>query len=118
MTTKQVSPFKAGDTVIVHTTGLGGGHQGRVEEAVVDRVGRNTAHVRWGSGTKAFDAFDGNEKGDYCHSRIYTVDAWDDHRRREDLTDRLLNHGVTLNWQVREELSTDKLTRLVAVLDD
>lgn len=112
------SPFKVDDVVIVHTSGLG---KDRVEEARIDRVGRKVAYIEWGARVKAFDAFDGTERGDYSHSRIYTREQWADKQRRDQLIDRLRAHGLTFSIRLSfnpDDVSTDKLARLVAVLDD
>ena len=103
--------YNVGDTAILIGLNMKG-----PEEVPVVRVGRTNVYIEIYGREMAFGIEYGDEKGNYCHHMLYTVEGWAEKQRRDDLTNRLHKYGLSSSYTARD-FTTEVLQKLVDVLD-
>lgn len=94
----------------------------RTDRVTVSRVGRKYVYVTRSDGRELRERFSVETGvGDHQYGSpgaLFTPEQWEDREERNRLFQSLKMHGISRDFASRHELSTDKLRRLVAVLED
>ncbi|SEC04095.1 hypothetical protein SAMN04490357_1030 [Streptomyces misionensis] len=107
---------KVGDPLILVT---GNKYQGD-EPVTVSRVGRKYLYVSLHGHERQerFDRATGVEEGQRgIRARLLTQEQYDDRAQRDSLFTRLYDAGIEVAFRVRDDLTTDQLRSLLAVVE-
>ncbi|WP_199572727.1 hypothetical protein [Streptomyces murinus] len=107
---------KVGDPLILAT-----GNKYRGDEPVtVSRIGRKYLYVCRENGAEYSGRFhlDGVEDSQYgAREHLYTQEQYDDLKQRNSLFEQLRKVGIEVQFRVRDDLATDQLRALLAVVE-
>lgn len=113
-----LADVKVGDELILTSRYEGQ----RTDRVTVSRVGRKYVYVSRPNGRELRERFSvetGVEDHQYgSPDELFTPEQWEDRGERNRLFQSLKAHGLGQDFASRQNLSTDKLRRLVAVLEN
>lgn len=109
--------FYVGQEVIVRNVNEGRGSF-RVQTAPVTRVGTRLVYIEQYGREYSYRADTGRRNDNYGHSWLQTHGEYMEEKRRAALYERLAEHGMRSYQSDWAGLSSDKIERILAILEE
>ena len=87
-------------------------------ESVITRVGRKLVYIEQYGREVAYRIEDGRKNDNYGHSWLQTPEQYVEEMHRDALWSRLNAAGLRLELGMSHKVSTDKLERVVAIMEE